>query len=361
MTAGTPARPGIAALKSYALVPGLPVPVRAKLDFNESPFDVPDEVKEKVLARLKARRWSLYPEFGSGRLRSAIAAFLGRSPEEVLVGNGSGEILLAAINVFAGGGRLLLTPPTFSLYPQLAAIAQAEVAAVPLVGEEFAFDEAAILRALGKSPRTVPLICSPNNPTGTAAGISFLRALADASPVVLVDQAYVDFAPAEASALALVDEGRNVVVFRTLSKAFAAAGFRIGYAVARPDLAREVGKAVLPFSVDQAAEELAVALLENPAPARARVAEIVRERERVAGELSRMGAKVAPAAGNFLFVEPPGGEAERVRKKLLGRGILVRDLGPSAPGRLRVTIGRREENDLFLGELRRIVDRKGNA
>lgn len=361
MTAGTPARPGIAALKSYALVPDCPVPVRAKLDFNESPFDVPDDVKAKVLARLKARRWSLYPEFGSGRLRSAIAASLGRSPEEILVGNGSGEILLAAINVFAGGGRLLLTPPTFSLYPQLAVLAQAEVATVPLVGEDFAFDEPAILRALGTSPRTVPLICSPNNPTGTAAGTSFLRKLADASPVVLVDQAYVDFAPAEASALSLVDEGRNAVVFRTLSKAFAAAGFRIGYAVARPDLAREVGKAVLPFSVDQAAEELAVALLEDPAPARARVAEIVRERERLAGELSRMGAKVAPAAGNFLFVEPPGGEAERVRKELLGRGILVRDLGPSAPGRLRVTIGRREENDLLLAELRRIVDRKGNA
>ncbi len=361
MTAANPARPGIAALSSYALVPDRPVPVRAKLDFNESPFDVPDEVKETVLARLRARRWSLYPEFGSGRLRGAIAASLGRSPDQIVVGNGSGEVLLAAINVFAGGGRLLLTPPTFSLYPQLAAIAQAEVVAVPLAGEDFAFDEEPILRAVGAAPGTVPLICSPNNPTGTAAGLPFLRALSEASPVALLDQAYVDFAPAEANALALVDEGRDVVVFRTLSKAFAAAGFRIGYAVARPDLAREVGKAVLPFSVDQAAEELAVALLENPAPARARVEEIVRERERVAAELSRMGAKVAPAAGNFLFVEPPGGEAERVRSELLGRGILVRDLGPAAPGRLRVTIGRREENDLFLGELRKIGSRKGSA
>lgn len=361
MTAGTPARPGIAALRSYALLPDLPVPVRAKLDFNESPFDVPDEVKEKVLARLKARRWSLYPEFGSGRLRAAIAAFLGRSPEEILVGNGSGEILLAAINVFAGGGRLLLTPPTFSLYSQLAAIAQAEVVKVPLAGEDFTFDDAAILEALGGSPRTIPLICSPNNPTGTVAAIPFLREIAGASPAVLVDQAYVDFAPAEADALALVDEGRQVVVFRTLSKAFAAAGFRIGYAVARPDLVREIGKAVLPFSVDQAAEELAVALFENPAAARQRVAEIVRERERVAGELSRMGAKVAPASGNFLFVEPPGGEAERVRRELLGQGILVRDLGRSAPGRFRVTIGRREENDLFLEELRKVAGRRGRA
>ncbi|MFI5181117.1 MAG: pyridoxal phosphate-dependent aminotransferase [Thermoanaerobaculia bacterium] len=358
MKARNPARPGIAALESYSLVPELALPVRAKLDFNESPFDVPDDVKEKVFARLKARRWSLYPEFGSGRLRNAIAASLERRPEEIVVGNGSGEILLAAINVFAGGGRLLLTPPTFSLYPQLAAIAQADVVAIPLLGDGFAFDEAAVLRSVEESPRTIPLLCSPNNPTGTAADVGFLRRLAAAAPVLLVDQAYVDFAPDEASAFPLVDEGRDAVVFRTLSKAFAAAGFRIGYAVARPELAREVTKAILPFSVDQAAEELAVALLENPAPARARVLEIVRERERVAGALIRMGAKVAPAAGNFLFVEPPGGEPSRVRKELLALGILVRDLGPSAPRRIRVTIGRREENDLFLEELGQIVRRK---
>ncbi len=361
MSRGNPARPGIAALTSYSLVPDLPVPVRAKLDFNESPFDVPDDVKEKVLARLKTRRWSLYPEFGSGRLRKAIGATLERSPEEIVVGNGSGEILLAAINVFAGGGRLLLTPPTFSLYPQLAAIAQTEVVKVPLVGDGFAFDETAVLRAVEESPRTIPLVCSPNNPTGTAAGARFLRRLSETAPVVLVDQAYVDFAPAETSALPLVDEGRNVVVFRTFSKAFAAAGFRIGYAVARPDLAREVAKAVLPFSVDQAAEELAVALLEDPGPSRLCVAGIVRERERVAGALRAMGAKVAPAAGNFLFVEPPGGGSQRVRNELLQRGILVRDLGPAAPDRLRVTIGRREENDLFLEGLGKIVKGKGKA
>ena len=360
MTRGNPARPAIAAFAAYRLVPDLPARVRAKLDFNESPYDVPDEVKEKVLARLKARRWSLYPEFGARRLRKAIAESLGRSPADIVVGNGSGEVLLAAINVFAGGGRLLLTPPTFSLYPQLALLAQAEVVQVPLAGEDYLFDEEAMLRAVG-GRKAVPLVCSPNNPTGTAADPGFLRRLADAAPVALLDQAYVDFAPPEASALSLVDEGKDVVVFRTLSKAYAAAGFRIGYAVARPDLAREVSKAVLPFSVDQAAEELAVALLEDPAPARERVARLVAERERVAAALRAMGAKVAPAAGNFLFVEPPGGGSETVRRELLGRGILVRDLGPSAGGRLRVSVGRPEENDLFLRELGEITERKGDS
>ncbi|MGE5346069.1 MAG: aminotransferase class I/II-fold pyridoxal phosphate-dependent enzyme, partial [Acidithiobacillales bacterium] len=144
-------------------------------------------------------------------------------------------------------------------------------------------------------------------------------------------------------------------VFRTLSKAYAAAGFRIGYAVAREDVAREIVKAILPFNVDHASEELAVALLEDPAPARARVSEIVAERERVVRALSSMGAKVAPAAGNFVFVAPPGRAAGAVRQALLLHGILVRDLGSSAPGRLRVTVGRREENDLFLSEFARAL------
>ncbi len=355
MSGKSPARPGIAALTPYALVPETPVPIRAKLDFNESPYDVPEAVKEKVLSRLRAKRWSLYPEFGSGRLRRAIAAATGRNPEEIVVGNGSGEVLLGAINAFAGGGELLLTPPTFSLYPQLAAMTQADVVNAPLVGDDFEFDEAAIFLAVSRTPRTVPLICSPNNPTSNAADVAFLRRLADAAPVLLVDQAYVDFAPEETSALPLVDEGRNVVVFRTLSKAYAAAGFRIGYAVAKPDLAHEIGKAVLPFSVDHAAEELAVALLEDPATAKERVAAIVKERARIVVALRAMGGKVAPAAGNFVFVEPPGGDADRVRKELLLRGILVRDLGPSAPGRLRVTIGLPGDNDLFLSELARIA------
>ena len=356
MTRENLVRPGIRALRSYSLVPETPVPVRAKLDFNESPYDVPQEIKERVASRLLARRWALYPEFGAGRLRKAIAESIGRRPGEIVVGNGSGEAILAAINVFAGGGgTVLLTPPTFSLYPQLAAITGALLREVPLAGEEFAFDEEALLSAVAATPRSIPLICSPNNPTGGTAPLEFLRRLAAAAPVVLVDQAYVDFAPPEASALPLVFECGNVVVFRTLSKAYSAAGFRIGFAVAPEDLAREIGKAILPFNVDQASEELAVALLETPALARARVAEIVAERERLVRELSAMGAKMAPAAGNFLFVAPPGRAAEAVHQALLAKGILVRYLGPVAPGRLRVTVGRPEENDIFLTEFARAL------
>src|SRR5204862_962044 len=134
--------------------------------------------KDLVLARVRARRWSLYPEQGNPRLRGAIAASIGRAPEEVAVGNGSGELLLAAVSVLAGqGGTLLLAPPTFSLSRQMAAIAGARVDAVPRVGPDLALDEDAFLARAG-GERVLPLVCSPNNPTGGVVSRGFVRRLA---------------------------------------------------------------------------------------------------------------------------------------------------------------------------------------
>ncbi|HEX7616273.1 MAG TPA: histidinol-phosphate transaminase [Thermoanaerobaculia bacterium] len=343
-----PVREEIRALHAYRLEPEDAPPLRAKLDFNESPFDVPEEIRAEVLGRLAAKRWSRYPEFGAPRLKKAIAEAIGRRPEEIVVGNGSGEVLLAAVSVFAGGGSLVLPTPTFSLYGQIAAIAAARVVDVPRTGPDFDLSEEMLLAAAAL-PGAVPLVCSPNNPTGGVVRREFLERLLDAASVVLLDQAYVDFAGPLDDALAVLDERPNLVVFRTLSKAYAAAGFRIGYAVAPPELAREIEKAVLPFSVDLAAEELAVAVLARPDVARAHVARIVAERGRVAEALRAAGCLVASSSANFLFVRPPGDHTERVRRALLDRGILVRDMTTAAPGRLRVSIGSPAENDLFLG------------
>lgn len=351
MTRTIPVRPEIRALQAYRLEDEEPLPVRAKLDFNESPDDVPEDVRAEVIDRLKARRWGRYPDFGAPRLKKAIAASIGRSPDEIVVGNGSGETILAAVSVFAGGGTLVLAPPTFTLYGQIAAIASARVVSVRRAAPDFSVDEPAFL---AEAARGVPLLCTPNNPTGGVSSRAFVEALLDASPVVLLDQAYVEFAAEGDDFTGLVESRPNVVLFRTLSKAYAAAGFRIGYAVAPPDLAREIDKAVLPFNVDLAAEELALALLERPEAAKARVARIVEERERVAAALRAAGHAVAPSSGNFLFFSPAGRDASAVREALRKHGVLVRDMTAAAAGRLRVTIGSRAENDLFLGALQEV-------
>ena len=351
MTKEIPIRPEIRSLRAYRLDDEEPYPVLAKLDFNESPDDVPEDIRAEVLERLKARRWGRYPEFGASRLKKAIAASIGRSPDEIVVGNGSGETILAAVSVFAGGGTRVLAPPTFSLYGQIAAIASARIASVRRAGPAFAVDETAFLAEAAKG---VPLLCLPNNPTGGVESRVFVGRLLDAAPVVLLDQAYVEFARPEDDFTGLVGSRPNVVVFRTLSKAYASAGFRIGYAVAPPDLAREIDKAVLPFNVDLAAEELALALLARPEGAKARVARVVNERGRVAAALRAAGHLIAPSSANFLFVGPRGGDATRVRRALLERGVLVRDMTDAAVGRLRVTIGSAAENDLFLSALEEV-------
>lgn len=354
MSALSLVRLGIRRFRAYALPRESAPPISAKLDFNEAPFDPPDEIKRRVLQRLLARRWSHYPELGSPRLKASIARTLGRRPEEIVVGNGSGEVILAAVSVFAGsGGTILSAPPTFSLYAQMAAIAGASVTEVPRIPPSFDVDEEAFVARAGFD-RRVPLVSSPNNPTGGVVSRAFLERLLAAAPVVLLDQAYVDFAAPEDDALPLLEEHPNLVVFRTLSKAYSAAGFRIGYAVAAPELAREIEKAVLPFSVDLAAEELAVALLEDGDVPLRNVSTVVAERERVASALAVFGARVAPSRSNFLFFSPPSGDAPGVRRELLARGVLVRDMTSAAPGHLRVSIGSPEENDAFLSALQEI-------
>jgi len=348
-------RPEIRALRAYRFEPG-PDVVRAKLDFNESPADVPAPAKAAALAALGARRFALYPEFGAPRLRAALAANAGLAPEQVVPSNGSGEAILAAVSIFAGcGGTLLVAPPVFSLYFQMAAIVGAKVATVPLVGEDYRIDEEAFLATAAKGERTVPLLCSPNNPTGGALARGFVRRLCAVAPVVLVDQAYVDFAGDEDDLLPLLPELPNLVLFRTLSKAYSVAGLRVGYAAARTDVAEEVGKAILPFSVDVGAEEIALAALAGREEVRARCRAIAVERERVAGALRSLGAKVAPSRANFLFLVPPGGDGARVWRDLRARGVLVRDLSGAAPGALRVSIGTPDENDLFLATLKEVL------
>jgi len=348
-------RPEIRALRAYRFDP-VPAGLSAKLDFNESPADVPADAKDAALAAIRTRRFALYPEFGSPRLRAALAASVGLSPEQVVPGNGSGEAILAAVSVFAGcGGALLLAPPVFSLYAQMAAIAGARVETVPLAGDDFRLDEEAFLARAAAGERTVPLLCSPNNPTGGTVSRDLVRRLCAVSPVVLLDQAYVDFSEEEDDLLPLLADLPNLVLFRTLSKAYAIAGLRVGYAAARPDVAEEIGKAILPFSVDVGAEEIALAALARRGEVRERCRGIARERQRVAAALGALGARVAPSRANFLFLVPPGGDGARVFRDLRTRGVLVRDQTAVVPGALRVTVGTPEENDLFLSTLKEVL------
>ncbi|MCA1556668.1 MAG: aminotransferase class I/II-fold pyridoxal phosphate-dependent enzyme, partial [Acidobacteria bacterium] len=274
----------------------------------------------------------------------------------VIAGNGSNELIQALMMVTVGeGARVLISEPTFALYRQIATVLGGEVLSVPLT-PQFSYDVNALRDAIETSRPALTIICSPNNPTGCVLANNDLAALAEASRgLVVVDEAYFEFAGATAAAL--LERHPNVVVLRTFSKALAMAALRVGYLLAAPELAREVSKAVLPYNLNalsQTAAEVAVEMYETQF--RPPVERIIGERERLYAELSCVpGLAPVPSRANFMIVRSTI-EPRRVFDELLERDILVRDVSgyPMLKEYFRVSVGAPAENDLLITALREI-------
>jgi len=327
-----------------------------KLDQNENPFEIPRELKERIVRRILERDWGRYPEFVPHETIRRLARFTGWREDGILVGNGSNELIYVALIATLGPGRTAVIPqPTFAVYKLMASILGARVAEVLLNPRDFSFDAAAIADAASQAD--VVVICSPNSPTGT------LLALPDAEEIigrarglVVVDEAYHEFSGQ--TLLPLLDRFENLVLLRTFSKAKAMAGLRFGYMLAHAGVAAELRKAQLPYSVNiftLSAAELAIeeaSVLGNVVPL------LVAERERVASELGRRrGVEVFPSHANFLLIRTAH-PARSVFDALYSGGVLVRDVSryPLLDRALRVSVGTREENDRFLAALDRALE-----
>jgi histidinol-phosphate aminotransferase len=315
-----------------------------KLNQNESPYDFP--LKQHVLADLAARPWNLYPDFESSLLRGALADAYALTPENVLVGNGSNELLAAAIGTFIGAGTpVVFARPTFTLYEKLVTIAGGFPLPIDLDPATGELPLGAMLRALETLRGAVVIVCSPNNPTGGVLPRGGLTQLLATGATVLFDRAYGDF----------VDEPLpplhdRLVTFSTFSKAWGLAGLRVGWLASTAATCREIRKVKLPYSLNIISETIAVAALAQRGLRDANVAAIVAERERLSAAMRAIGGiTVFPSAANFI--------AFRTRATLddfLARGILVRDISshPALRGCLRVSIGTPPQNDAFLAALK---------
>ncbi len=320
-------------------------PVR--LDRNESPAEMAPRLREKVLEVLASERWSRYPDPYASELKSVLAAREGLSSGSVIVGNGSNSLFLSFF-LAAGspGRRIALCPPTFGLYAPWARAAGCGVVLFPLGEEDLAPPVERMLSAAREDPDLAFVVCSPNNPTGTLFPHEGLAGLLETGALVVVDEAYVEFSGG--SARDLLPRFSNLLLSRTLSKAAALAGARIGYILGSPEVVSDIEKVLPPYGVNLFARAAALASLEDEAGTRGRVEAILRERERVSRELARMpGARLSPSQTNFLYLRPerPAGE---LFEALLSRGVLVRRVAGTRAEALRVTVGRPEENDRFL-------------
>ena len=327
-----------------------------KLDQNENPYELPQDLKEEVARRVLARPWGRYPEFVPRSTTQALAKFTGWTEDGILIGNGSNELILAGLSVVLGKGRKAVIPqPTFTLYKLLSSVFEANATSIALNAADFSFDVEAIEEA--SKDAVVTVICSPNNPTGSMLAADGLRRILRAtSGLVFLDEAYHEFSGQ--TALTLLPEYSNLIVLRTFSKAMSMAGLRFGYLMAHPEIAKEIHKAKLPYNVNVFTLTAAELVLERPDVMKTAIQTLISERQRlIAAVRQRPGVEAFDSCTNFFLMRTKH-SARDLFDALYSQGVLVRDVSsyPMLDRVLRVSAGTPEENNRFLNALDRALE-----
>ncbi|MGO2049802.1 MAG: histidinol-phosphate transaminase [Microbacterium sp.] len=346
-----PLRDDLRGLTPYG-APQAPLPVA--LNVNENTHPVPDEVASDILDDIAValREVNRYPDREFTTLRTGFAEYLGHDlrPEQIWAGNGSNEVLQHIMQAFGGPGRRVFGfAPTYSMYPLIAQGTGARWVAGQREADYTITAEEAAAQVAQADPDIV-LLCSPNNPTGTPLGLDVVEAVYEATRgIVVVDEAYQEFAPRDAvSALTLLDGRPRLAVSRTMSKAFAFAGARVGYLAADPTFIDALRLVRLPYHLSALTQAAAVAALRNADTMLGMVDEIVEQRDRITATLEALDYQPHESWSNFVLF---GGVADprATFEALYERGILVRDIG--IPNHLRVTAGTETETTAFLDAL----------
>lgn len=342
--------------------PQLDVPVA--LNTNESSYEVPTPVVEAIVAALGSELAGLnrYPDREFRALRAALGAYLERqsgvrlAPEQLWAGNGSNEVLQHIVQTFGGPGRTALGfTPAYSMHP----IITETLGTTWMDGQRdtgtFQVSAASAAAQAAAADPHIVFLCSPNNPTGTALDFEVIEAVLDAAPraIVVVDEAYAEFArPGTRSALELLDHHPRLVVTRTMSKAFAFAGGRLGYLAATPEIIDALRLVRLPYHLSTPTQTIARIALDHDADLLASVEAIKTQRDRIVTEVAALGLTPVPSDANFVLF---GGLADSARTfaALLEKGVLVRDVG--IPHHLRVTAGTPAETSAFLEALAELL------
>jgi histidinol-phosphate aminotransferase len=349
-------KPAVRAQTAYTL--SAPA-ARRKLNQNESPWDLPPALKRDILAAAEAAPWQRYPEFAPPELLAALAHRYGWTPDGILVGNGSNELIQATLTTTLEHGDVVVAPsPTFSLYRLLTGVLGGRYRPVPL-GPSFAYDVDALIEAAVRERARVVVLNSPNNPTGSALPEGAVaRVLEETGALVVCDEAYQEFGGP--TALPLLRTSSRLVVLRTFSKALGLAGLRFGLALAHPAVAREIAKAKLPYNVNVVTLAAAAAALRHGEALAERTRALVEQRERLAFRLSGLPAlEVFPSAANFMLIRCRRHPAREVFRRLLDEhGILVRDVsGTSELAQcLRISVGTAEDVDAVGDALAAILE-----
>jgi histidinol-phosphate aminotransferase len=320
-----------------------------KLNTNENPYPPSPEVM-KVLAEIGPDQLRRYPDPLGNEFRRAAAELNNVKPDYIMCCNGGDELLNIAFRAFCDENHAVAYPaPTYSLYPVLANLQNCRAIEVP-------FDSEFNLPAkLASTDAALTIVCNPNAPTGSFIDIDEIASLADeVSGVVLIDEAYVDFA--EGNCATLVTNFDNLIILRSMSKGYSLAGLRFGYAISQPDLITGLMKVKDSYNVDAVAIAVATAAIKDQQYFRENVEKIKKDRQELTERLRALGLEVASSAANFVLAKTNNCEASQVYDKLAKHNIYVRYFdSPGLADRLRITIGTKEQNDKLISALEEIL------
>ena len=332
--------------------------VRVQLNVNENTHPIPEDVATDIVTALARAVLGVnrYPDREFTELRQSLAGYLGHGlePANIWAANGSNEVLQQVLQAFGGPGRSVLGfPPTYSMHSIIASGTGTRWVTAER-DADYAISPETVVAAIEREKPDIVFLCSPNNPTGTPLGLDTIVAAYDATPgILLVDEAYAEFADGD-TALTLLEGRPRLLVSRTMSKAFAFAGARLGYLAADPAVADALRLVRLPYHLSAFTQAAAIAALAHAPEMLAMVEDIKAQRDRMILALSELGYTPMPSAANFVLfggVEDP----HAVFEQLLANEIIIREVG--IPNHLRVTAGSDAETTLFLDALARISAR----
>lgn len=320
-----------------------------KLNTNENPYPPSPRVME-ALSRISTEQLRRYPDPMGSRFREVAAEVNGVLPENIICCNGGDELLSVAFRAFCDRDRPVAYPvPTYSLYPVLAALQDCQAIEIPFDGE---FN---LPVKLTKTSAALTIVCNPNAPSGSFVSIGELASLADElSGVLLIDEAYVDFA--DENCAGLIKDFDNVIVLRSLSKGYGLAGIRFGYAIAPADLIDGLMKVKDSYNVDAVALVVATAAIKDQEYFRQTTEKVKKARELLVEQLRVLDFIVPTSHANFVLAESRNCPARVIYEKLVQRNIYIRyfDL-PGISNQLRITVGTEEQNDRVILALKEIL------
>lgn len=341
------------AIKNFQPYQAKDYPGVVKLDANENPYAWPAGLATQLYEQVRFNR---YPDPEARVLRQKISAYTGVDVNNVMVGNGSDELIQMLLLAFGGDGtKTVVATPTFTMYSLATEYLGGQVVEVPLVNG-CKLDVAGMLAAAADPQANLVILCNPNNPTGNTFAPEDIRAIiAGTDKLVVLDEAYYEFAGA--SLVSELADFPNLVILRTFSKAFAMAGLRIGYLLAAPNITNVLQRVRQPYnsnSFSQAAGALALDFLPQ---FQSQIQQILRERDKLVSFLGAQNLRqVYPTDANFILFAPHSG-AKQLHQQLLDRNISIRYMGnlPVVGESLRVSIGLPAENELFMTALAAVI------